>query len=323
MRRVIAFIGAVLLVCGCTTPPSAGQGTSIDARVPRTDRPFHNDPNNFQFVIVGDRTGGRRPGVFKHAMEQVNWLQPEFVLSVGDLIEGYSDDENQLEREWDEVDAMIDTLQMPFFYTVGNHDIGNEVMRDVWHERYGPDYYHFRYRDVLFVSLNTEDPPFALPAPVLARQVEIAQMMDSEPEKTQEMIIDRRPSGPPELPEQPAAISDAQLRFIETALRENADVRWTVVLMHKPAWTHEGTQFQRIEALLADRPYTMIAGHNHYYDYGQRHGRDHIVMATTGGIWLSGGPGSVDHLLWVTMTDEGPIFANIELNGLVETRTSM
>ena len=323
MRRFMCAIGVVLLACGCTTPPPAGQGTSIDAQVPRTDKPFRNDARNFQFVIVGDRTGGRRPDVFRHAMKQINWLQPEFVLSVGDLIEGYRNDESELAREWDEVDAMVETLQMPFYYTVGNHDIGNEVMRNVWHERYGPDYYHFRYRDVLFVSLNTEDPPVILPTDILARQAEIAQMMDSEPEETQRRIVDSRPTGPPLLPEQSAAISDAQLRFVENALHDNADVRWTIVLMHKPAWTYAGTQFERIETLLADRPYTMVAGHNHYYDYSQRGGRDHIVMATTGGIWLSGGPGSIDHLLWVTMTDQGPIFANIELNGLRETLAPM
>ena len=31
-------------------------------------------------------------------------------------------------------------------------------------------------------------------------------------------------------------------------------------------------------------PIPLIAGHNHYDDYSERNGRDHIVMATTGGI---------------------------------------
>jgi hypothetical protein len=41
-----------------------------------------------QFAIVSDRTGGHRQGVFSKAVQQVNLLQPAFVMSVGDLIEG-------------------------------------------------------------------------------------------------------------------------------------------------------------------------------------------------------------------------------------------
>ena len=49
---------------------------------------LNNDPNNFQFAIVTDRTGGHRAGVFPDAIRKLNLLQPEFVISVGDLIEG-------------------------------------------------------------------------------------------------------------------------------------------------------------------------------------------------------------------------------------------
>ena len=41
---------------------------------------------------------------FKLAMGQLNLLQPEFVINVGDMIEGYSDDKAELNAEWDEVD---------------------------------------------------------------------------------------------------------------------------------------------------------------------------------------------------------------------------
>lgn len=42
-------------------------------------------------AIIGDRTGGANvQGAFKLAMDQLNLLQPEFVINVGDIIEGYS-----------------------------------------------------------------------------------------------------------------------------------------------------------------------------------------------------------------------------------------
>lgn len=52
---------------------------------------LNNDPDNFQFAIVTDRTGGHRPGIFEDAIGKLNLLQPEFVMSLGDLIEGYTD----------------------------------------------------------------------------------------------------------------------------------------------------------------------------------------------------------------------------------------
>ena len=93
------------------------------------------------------------------AIGQINLLQPEFVINVGDIIEGYSDDKAELNAEWDEVDAMLGELKMPFFRTVGNHDIANEVAKEVWLERHGATRYAFVYKDTLFVVLDSEDPP--------------------------------------------------------------------------------------------------------------------------------------------------------------------
>ncbi len=112
---------------------------------PWTHLDLVNDPENFQFAIVTDRTGGHRAGVFPDAMGKLNLLQPEFVLSVGDLIEGYSGDRSVLDTEWDEFIGFVEELDMPFFYLPGNHDISNPVMAEVWEERFGRSYYHFVY----------------------------------------------------------------------------------------------------------------------------------------------------------------------------------
>ena len=94
---------------------------------------------------------------FKLAIGQLNLLKPEFVITVGDLIEGYSDDKAELNAEWDEMDAMLSELKMPFFRTPGNHDIANETAQALWRERYGATYYDFVYKNVLFVVLDSED----------------------------------------------------------------------------------------------------------------------------------------------------------------------
>ena len=122
--------------------------TQPNRPLPWTNLDLNNDPKNFQFLILTDRTGGNRPGVFEQGIEKINILQPEFVLSVGDLIDGYTDDPLIVKEQWNEFDALIDKLEMPFFYVPGNHDITNKMMEDMWVERFGSTYYYFVYRDV-------------------------------------------------------------------------------------------------------------------------------------------------------------------------------
>ena len=86
------------------------------SKKPWTNLDFYNDPNNFQFAIVTDRTGGNRPVIFQDAVSKINLLYPEFVLSVGDLINGYTRDTAQIEFEWYMVNQIIDDFKMPFFY---------------------------------------------------------------------------------------------------------------------------------------------------------------------------------------------------------------
>src|SRR5437762_91965 len=94
---------------------------------PWTNLNFNNNPNEFQFAVVGDRTGRHRPGVFEKGISKLNLLRPEFVMSVGDLIEGYTKDEPEIDQEWDEIEGNTAKLEAPFFYVPGNHDLSNPV----------------------------------------------------------------------------------------------------------------------------------------------------------------------------------------------------
>lgn len=122
-----------------------------------TNKPINNSPGTFRFAIMSDRTGGMQPRVFKDAAMKVNWLQPEFVLSVGDLIDGYTESPQVWEEQWTEFDEIVNQMSMPFYYVPGNHDTSNETLTKVWRERHGKDYYTFRYQDVLFVVVNTDE----------------------------------------------------------------------------------------------------------------------------------------------------------------------
>jgi len=88
---------------------------------PWTSKSFLNDPSDFQFVIVSDRTGGMRDGVFPRAVDKLNELRPEFVITVGDMIKGGAGnrDVDKLMGEWEEFNSFIKGFDMPFFISLG------------------------------------------------------------------------------------------------------------------------------------------------------------------------------------------------------------
>jgi 3',5'-cyclic AMP phosphodiesterase CpdA len=313
----------LMLVAGCGQYDARQQsGFSFDrsafpGATPWTSENFKNDPDDFQFAVIGDRTGGAdAKGVFVRAMDQLNLLQPEFVVNVGDVIEGYTEDRAKLDAMWDEAEPMIAKLEMPFFYTVGNHDLNNDVMKEVWLERHGATYYHFVYKNVLFLVLSSEDPPNPPPEGI-GTDIELYNRLQVEdPERARAMLEEFMANL--EDFRVPANFSDEQVAWVGETLADNPGVRWTFLFLHQPAWEMPSEGFLAIEQLLQDRDYTFIGGHLHYYDLKQRHGRDYITMGPAGASFHHEGPGNVDHLLWVTMGDDGPEIAKITLEGIYD-----
>ena len=126
---------------------------------PWTHKEFHNNPDHFKFAIVSDRTGGHRAGVFESAVDKLNLLRPEFVITVGDMIEGGTDDEAVLREQWNEFNGFVNRLEMPFFYLPGNHDNDTPEMKKVYRKIFGREHYAFIYKNVLFLCLDSQDLP--------------------------------------------------------------------------------------------------------------------------------------------------------------------
>ncbi|MEL7200958.1 MAG: metallophosphoesterase [Pseudomonadota bacterium] len=305
-------------------------GSQHGPEKPWTSLDVKDGPKRFSFAVITDRTGGERKGKFGPFMEKVNLMQPAFVMSVGDLIQGYTQDAAQIETEWAEFDGFVDTLDAPFFYVAGNHDYMNAQMEEAWRTRFGASYYHFLYKDVLFLVLNSE-------------------------------LLDIHPEGPDKTggpghaewhaAQERRAKRDAQFAYAKDVLAKNPHVRWTFVFVHKPFW-REGWElpprvpggewgdwdlsdypvagpwpisdaktddWTALEGLLDARDYTVFAGHRHTYHYeGEQvgpHTHDKITLATTGGTSNLRGPayGEFDQTAWITMTDNGPVIANVGL----------
>lgn len=124
---------------------------------PWTHTRFLDDDSAFTFAIVADLTGGYRQGIFPQAVDKLNSLHPEFVISIGDMIEGYTEDSLQIDRSWEQFNGWAEKLDMPFFYMPGNHDVTNNLLVKKWESLYGRTYYHFVYKEVLFLVLNSEE----------------------------------------------------------------------------------------------------------------------------------------------------------------------
>lgn len=315
MRRLALLL--LLSLAACAGKPPAQPVFEHDITggpAPWTNEAFDTAENKFTFALFSDLTGGEREGVFAVAVEQLRLLRPELILSVGDLIEGGSEDRAQLAREWDSFDARAGRARAPVFRTGGNHDLTNPAMWQVWEERHGRRYYHFVYRDTLFLVLDTEDNP-----------AEFQQYISDIREESDRVVEEKGWDALPEtaygqLEERKTGrVSAAQAAYFETVIARYPAVRHTFLLMHKPAWERPNEEhFARIEAALADRPYTVFHGHVHAYGYEQRHGRDYIRLATTGGVQIEGVEQAFDHVTLVTVSEDDVDIANLRLDGILD-----
>ncbi len=298
---VIVLVAAVLIARAVPTAaeqkaaadPNAIQATSEDKN-PWTGLKPNADPDSFQFAVVSDRTGGHRPKIFTRAVERINLLQPEFVVSVGDLIEGYTTKPEQLNKEWDEFGGMTAKFQMPFFYVPGNHDLTNNVQNDDWKARFGRKFYHFVYKGVLFFAVNSEDE-------------DAAEKDEKKKYKA-------------------SYVSAEQTAYFKKVLEETKGVRWVMVFLHKPLWVDKDLDkngWAAFEKVLEGRQYSVFCGHVHRFQKFTRNGMNYYQLATTGGGSKLRGVeyGEFDHLTWITVKKGGPVISHVMLDGVLPEDT--
>jgi hypothetical protein len=326
MKLKIRFLKFVLIFSiGLSTFTFAVAGAldfqSPEGVIPLSHNKFLNNPADFQFAIMADRTGEERPEIFQTAVTYMNILRPEFVISVGDNINGYTNDPAEIQNQWKELDSLVAQLEMPFFRIVGNHDLNYPATKSIWSASSGMEYYYFVYKNVLFLCLSTDDPP-SVPNEETIKQYHQYQARlegEKDPGKKIALIKEYLEFSDRNLP---SRISEQQIEYFRKVISDHNAVRWTFVLLHKPTWeepSEMASGFEKIEALLSPRSYTVVAGHQHSYAYLKKNGIDYIRMATTGGGFpLLDRENGFDHVMWVTMTDKGPIMCNLLLDDFLD-----
>jgi serine/threonine-protein phosphatase CPPED1 len=286
----LATAGALAGVIALSRSESAVEQKPADPNViaieagnknPWTSLNLNHNPDEFHFAVVSDRTGGHRDKVFSRAVQQINLLQPTFVMSVGDLIEGYSLKEDVVNKQWDEFDSYVKKFEAPFFYVPGNHDRTNKAEAAIWDARYGKRYYHFIYKNTLFLSLCSENPPDQMGAIDKEQQDWIAKTLEANKDVRWTFVFLHKPI-------------------------------WNARDQEKNGWA-------AVEKALAGRKHNVFCGHVHRYQVFHRNGTEYYQLATTGGGSRMRGVeyGEFDHVAWITMKKDKPLIANVMLDGIL------
>ncbi len=147
MRKILSVLLVCAVICSCSVVPKKA--------------PY--EKNNFRFIVMGDnRPWWKGKDIvtqneyFIGNIKRANACKPDFAVIVGDLIHGYTDNADLINREWDAYGEVCKRFNMAYISVVGNHDIWDKQSQEIWLKRYGPLYFSWDYKRCHFIALCTE-----------------------------------------------------------------------------------------------------------------------------------------------------------------------
>jgi hypothetical protein len=279
MRTVRAMLCLVLLSAMNLAAQELPQPRGIVAGTDGIPLPEPPRAADLRIAILPDRTTGSAWGLeyLVRAVEDLNRLSPDAVISIGDMIQGYTRSVEQWDREVREFKAISEQLTMPFYPIVGNHEVisgTRDPLDSTFHDRYaetfGPHYYMIEFDRASIIALHSDD----IEAP------------------------------------QANGLGPSQVQWLDGAL-EGAKARGVpiIVLLHRPLWRTSASWWnEQIHPRLANAGVdAVIAGHFHALQRDpDRDGVEYHILGTCGGT-IDQNPlaGQLHHLTFLNIGESG------------------
>ena len=248
-------------------------------------------PGRFTFVVFGDNRSGDAvyQGVVTLAMKH----KPDFVLNTGDEIATPGD-----LRQWSKFWEMSRPISVPYFLTVGNHDVNAMVpsSEQIYREQVDLPgnklYYSFIAGNSLFIVLDSC------------------------------------------LKNQENKIVGEQYEWLEAVLAASPQMH-KFVFLHHPLYTERGKgkhagdsmdkyapERDRLESLLIKYHVdTIFSGHEHYYARREINGIQHIITGGGGApLYAEDKDGGFYHIVVVTVDGKTISAETVDIDGKVRDR---
>lgn len=229
--------------------------------------PLAKEDDAFVFAVFGDRTGGPASGVnvLADAVRDVNLIEPDMVMTVGDLINGYNQTAAWM-VQMKEYKAIMKHLVCPWFPVAGNHDVYWRPTNDPkmpagqhdasYEMHFGPLWYSFQHKNCNFIALYSDE---------------------GDPE-TKEKNFSKANC---------QKVSEEQFEFLKAALERGKDSDHQFIFLHHPRWlqgNYGNDWTERVHPLLKEtgNVTAVFAGHIHYMRYDPADGIEYVTLASVG-----------------------------------------